>query len=748
MNKKLENISRRSLILGSAKGSLILSASLPVASLVPQALAGVDGKKPKFAPSVYLEISPDDRVVVICHRSEMGQGVRTSIPMVVADELGANWQQIELVQALGDPKYGSQNTDGSSTMRLFYESLREAGALARHMLTQAAAQLWKISADDISVADGKLRYKNKQASFGELAELASTQQVPDSSTLKYKSKKEFKFIGSDKVANIDGVDIVTGRAEFGIDVQKEGMLIAVIARPPVLGSEPIEVDAEAALKVPGVKKVIKMQAVTEPVAYKPLGGVAVLATNTWAAMQGRDKLTIRWSDSAHAKFDSHKFEKQLEKDLDVVSFTHRQKGDAKTALKQADKRVVREYYVPSLAHAPMETPAAAAHWQQDKVELWSATQNPQSAVDSVASQLGVDKAKVKAHVTLLGGGFGRKSKQDFVVEAAYLSKQVGKPVKVIWTREDDIKHGYYQACNLQRISAGFNDKSMTAWQHQLSGPGIRSIFEAGASGIKFEANLGMKDMPFDVANVECTSGPGDAHVRYGWMRSVGNIGTGFAIGSFVDEAAHELKIDSKQAWLDFIGADRNIDFAKEGTDFFNYGESLEKYPYNTKRLKATLNKVADMADWGKKLPKGQGMGLSVHRSFVSNTACCVKVSEVDGKIRVDKVWMVIDAGTAVNKERVHSQMEGSVIFSLSLAFYGEITAKNGVVEQDNFDNYPLLRMDQSPEIEVSILDFDDPAAGGVGEPGVPPVAPALCNAIFAATGKRYRRLPLVKHGIV
>lgn len=747
--KTIKNISRRHLFKGAAKGSFILGASIPTLSMLPKVFAGEDLKETKFIPSVYLEIRKDNTVAVICHRSEMGQGVRTSIPMIVADELGADWAQIEVVQGLGDPKYGNQNTDGSASIRLFYGKLREAGATARYMLTEAAAQVFKVEASQCRVDAGKVLYKNRALSFGELAELASTMKVPEEKQLVYKNKKEFKFIGSEKMANIDGHLIATGKTVFGIDVEKENLHIAIIARPPVMGAHVVSFDASEALKVKGVVKVIKMPDISEPVVYKPLGGVAVLATNTWAAMQGRDKLNIVWSKHKNADYDSAAYFKKMEADIDTVTSTHRTQGDVSASLKRADKVIEHSYYMPNLAHAPMETPAATADWRENKVEVWAATQNPQSAVDSISSQLGIDKAKVDVHVTLLGGAFGRKSKQDFVVEAAFLSREAKVPVKVVWSREDDIKHDYYQACTLQKITAGLNDKKVSAWRHRESGPGIQSIFKKDASGVAFEPNMGMKDVPFDITNVECTSGPGLGHVRYGWMRSVANIGHAFSIGSFVDELADELGIDTHKLWHQLIGADRHIDFTKMGTTpYANHGETLEKYPYDTKRLKATLDKVASMAKWGRSLPKGEGLGISVHRSFVSNTACCVKVSEHDGKIKVDKVWMAIDAGTVINKERVRSQLEGSVIFALSLAFYGEITAKNGVVEQNNFDDYEVLRIDQSPEIEVAILDFDDPLAGGVGEPGVPPITPALCNAIFAATGKRYRKLPLMQYGII
>ncbi|WP_370978260.1 molybdopterin cofactor-binding domain-containing protein [Agaribacterium sp. ZY112] len=747
---RIENISRRSLLAGVAKSSLVLSASIPAATMVPRVLAGVNESELLFKPSVYLEIRKDNTVAVICHRSEMGQGVRTSIPMVVADELEADWNQVEVIQAQGDEKYGSQNTDGSSSIRNFYYALREAGATGKQMLEAAAAQLWDVDVKDCKAQNGFVYAGNKKARFGDLAELAATQPVPKKEELSLKEKSDFKFIGNKAIKNVDADVIASGQTVFGIDVELENLHIAFIQRPPVLGATVKKLDSSQALKVPGVVKVIEIPTGQEPLIYKPLGGVAVIATNTWAAMKGREKLKISWSDSPHAVYNSAAYRKQLEADIDIVTETHRTKGDVDTAFANAERQFEQSYYIPDLTHMPMETPAAAAIWHKDgRVEAWAATQNPQAAVDNIVQQLGAKKENVAVNVTLIGGAFGRKSKQDFVVEAALLSKESGLPIKVCWTREDDVKNGYYQACTYQRIRTAIDkDGAISAWRHKDTGPGIRSLFTKGASGIAFESNLGMKDIPFDVPNILSTSGPGPAHVRYGWMRSVSNIGHGFSIGSYVDELARYLGKDTYQFWLEFIGKDRHIDFTKEGADYFNYGSDIALFPYDTQRLKACLSKVASMSAWPQTLPKGQGLGISVHRSFCTNVACAVKVVTKGSKIEVEKVWMAMDAGVVVNPERAAAQLEGSVIFALSLAFYGELTAKDGVIEQSNFDDYEQLRIAQCPEIEVAIIENNDSQAGGVGEPGVPPVAPALCNAIFAATGKRYRELPLKNYDIV
>ncbi|MBU2886362.1 molybdopterin-dependent oxidoreductase [Gilvimarinus agarilyticus] len=744
-------ISRRRWLTGVAKTSLLLGATLPAVGYVPRVLGAEDTENPpeqEFTPSVYLEIGRDNRVRVICHRSEMGQGIRTSLAMVVADELNADWSQVELVQALGGKRYGSQNTDGSNSIRGFYTALREAGATARHMLEHAAAQRWQLEPDLCRAANGAVKAGERSLSFGELAELAATQKVPDKSQLTLKTKKEFNFIGNHEIGNLDAVDMLTGRAVYGIDVEQADLAIAVVVRPPTMGAKPVKYDAKDALKVPGVIQVIEMPELSYPVRFQPLGGVAVVAENTWAAMKGSRQLNVQWAASEHDSFDSQQYAEKLEGYLTKEMLTHREKGDVKTTLEQAEATFTRRYYVPSLAHAPMEPPAASAVWHHGIVEIWAATQNPQAAQKAVADQFAIDETQVKVNVTLLGGGFGRKSKQDFVVEAAYLSKSLKRPVKVVWTREDDLQFDYYHACSRQEISCALEGKNITAWRHREAGPGIQSIFKSGFSGIQFESNMGMRDMPFAVDNVLCTSGPGEAHVRYGWLRSVANIGHAFAIGSYVDELAHELKQDPFQYWLDLLGSDRYIDFSQQGTKYFNYGENSKDYPFDVARIKNTLRRAADIAGWGEPLPAGQGMGISVHRSFCSNVAC-VALAETSGeRVRIKKIWMVIDAGMLVNPDRVRAQLEGAAIFGVSLAYYGEITHKNGVAQQQNFDGYRLLRMNETPEIITDIIDVGDPLPGGVGEPGVPPVAPAVCNAIFAVTGKRCRELPLHKQGLV
>jgi len=409
------------------------------------------------------------------------------------------------------------------------------------------------------------------------------------------------------------------------------------------------------------------------------------------------------------------------------------------------------YYAPHLAQAPMEPPAATARMTEDGgCEVWACTQAPQSARETVAGVLGIDKEKVKVHVTLLGGGFGRKSKGDFAAEAAWLAMKTGRPVRVTWTREDDLRHGYLHSVSAQYMKAGLDaDGKTIAVQHCTAFPSIGSTFDAGAKGPNNgELRLGASDNPYAFPNLRIMAGDAQAHLRIGWLRSVCNIFHAFANCSFVDELAYLAGEDPKEHLLRLLGPPRKINPADDGAEYDNYGQSLEKYPIDTGRIAAVVEKVADMAGWGRALPQGHGLGIAVHRSFLSIVGTVAEVSVDDsGKLVVHELWTAIDAGLVVNPDRVTAQMEGAGIFGMSLALHGEITAKNGAVVQGNFDTYPVVRMNEAPaKINVHIMDVDAPP-GGVGEPGVPPVAPAIANAYFAATGKRIRELPLRNSGL-
>ncbi|MBI3474215.1 MAG: xanthine dehydrogenase family protein molybdopterin-binding subunit [Acidobacteria bacterium] len=744
--KRIENVSRR----GFIQGALVGGAFVLSARYIPQPLWAAEGEAaPAFDPSLWVTISPDGAVTIVAGRSEMGCGSRTALPLVVADELDADWSKVKIDQAVGDPKYGDQDTDGSHSVRSFFDQMRQVGAAGRAMLISAAAAQWNVSAKDCTTEPHFVvhRASGRKLGYGELAGAAAKLPVPKVDDLQLKPRSEWRYIGKETNALFDLSDIVTGKATFGMDATMPGMVFASIEHPPVLGQKIKSYDDKAALKVPGVKQTLTLETVQPPHKFLPLGGVAVIADSTWAAFQGRKSLKIEWGSSPHSSYNSAAYRKSLEATSKKPCKVARNIGDVDAVFAKGGKIIEAEYYAPHLAHASMEPPVAVAEYRDGKVLAWAPTQNPQAVQDTVASALGIKKEDVTCHVTLLGGGFGRKSKPDQVAEAAVLSKQLGKPVKVVWTREDDIRFGFFHSVAAMYMKAAIgSDGKPTAWLQRSVFPPINSTFEAGATYGDDEMGLGWNNVPFDIPNHRAENGPADYHVRIGWLRSVANIYHAFAVHCFADELAKSAGKDSVQYLLDLIGPARIIDLGAKGDD----AEEAKAYPLDTGRMRRVLEIAAEKSGWGKRpMGKGRGMGVAVHRSFLTYVATVVEV-EVDakGQVHIPGVWTAVDAGTIVSPDNIRNQFEGAAVFGTSLALYSEITATNGVINQGNFNDYQLARMNHSPrKIDVTIVASDAPPAG-VGEPGVPPVAPALCNAIFAATGKRVRELPVSKTKLV
>ena len=745
----IENVSRRGFLKGVASaGAFVLCARILPESLHAAGLPGnarVDGTV--FHPGVYLGIDTDGTVYIIAHRSEMGTTSRTSVPMILADELDADWKRVKLEQAIGNARYGSQNTDGSHSIREFYEPMRQAGATARMMLTQAAANQWGVPLSDCNADLHAIVHTRtgRRLGYGELASAAAKLPVPKVQDLKFKPKSEWRYIGKGYPSN-DLSDVVTGKAVYGMDARMDGMVYASIQRPPVLGGKVKSFDDKETLKVAGVTQTVSIDPFQGPWNFQALGGVAVIANNTWAAFKGRKSLQIDWDNGPNAGYSSEAYRKELQRTVRTSAKVVRNQGDVDGAFAKGGKIIEAEYYVPHLAHAAMEPLVAVADFRDGKVTAWAPTQNPQAVQDTVAKAVGISKDNVICHVTLLGGGFGRKSKPDYVAEAAILSKKLGRPVKVVWTREDDIQFDFYHSVAAMYMKAAVDSSGKpTAWLQRSAFPPIGSMGDPKLNyGGDFEMGMGFSDVPFNVPNLRVENGQATAHVRIGWLRSVANIYHAFAVQSFADELAHAAGRDPLVYMLELIGPPRVVDMNNAKNP--NYGGNYDVYPNDTGRLRRVLEIAAEKSGWGKrKFAKRAGMGLAVHRSFLTYVANVVEVEVTDdGKVHIPSVHTVVDAGLITNPEAARAQFEGAAVFGTSIALTGEITATNGAINQSNYDSYPVARMREAPlQTNVHLVESDAPPAG-VGEPGVPPFIPALCNAIFAATRKRVRELPLSK----
>jgi isoquinoline 1-oxidoreductase subunit beta len=729
-------VSRRSFLGGVfSAGALVLGANL-----VPLRVSGATTNDATWQPSVYLGLEPDGRVIIIAHRSEMGTGIRTALPMIVAEELDADWSRVKIEQAIGDMKYGSQDTDGSESIRDFYDPMREAGATARTMLESAAASKWGVPASECQAKNHEVLHakSDRKLGFGELVPLAAKQPMPKKESLKFKSPAEYRIVGKN-VPLTDLDDILAGHAVFGMDAKMPGMVYASIERPPVFGGKAKSFDDAEARKVRGVSKTLTIPPFKPPYGFQPLGGVAVIADNTWAAMQGRRKLKVDWDLGPNVNLDSAAYKKSLQDTARKACKVARNDGDVDAAFKKATKVHEAEYYVPHLAHASMEPPVAVAEFKNGKVVAWAPTQNPQAVQDTVAKALGIKPEDVTCHVTLLGGGFGRKSKPDYVAEAAILSKQLGKPVKVVWTREDDVRFDFYHAIAAMYLKAATNERGIpTAWLQRSVFPPIGSQDDVAAKYGTFELDMGWNDVPFDIPNFRAECGPADTKIRIGWMRSVANIPHAFAVQSFTDELAASAGRDRVEYLLELLGKPRKIDLRPPAER-----KGPDPYMLDTARMRRVIEIAAEQSGWAKKKPgNGRALGIAMHRSFLTYVATVVEVEVDYGKLRIPRVDMAIDTGKVIHPDRVRAQLEGASVFGTSIALMGEITAANGRVQQGNFNTYPVARMNEAPlATHVHIVPSSAPPAG-VGEPGVPPMSPAICNAIFAATGKRIRDLPI------
>jgi isoquinoline 1-oxidoreductase beta subunit len=711
---EIVNISRRDFFKFGAVlgGGLVLGLYFPTREGLAE-----EGTKPSgtFAPNAWLRIGTDGMITIMLHKSEMGQGTMTALSMIIADELEADWTKIRPEFAPADKAYytwrsptaGEQSTGGSRGIRGSWDIFRKAGATAREMLIAAAAETWGVDVKTCRAEKGEVFHSsgNRRLPYGALAEKAATLPVPKDVPLK--DPKDFRFIGT-KMARLDTPSKVNGSAVFGIDVKIPGMLIAAIAHCPVFGGKVASCDATRAKAIPGVKHVVEIST-----------GLAVVAGDYWTARQGLEALEIKWDEGSNANLSSAGITEMYKISIEQQGAVARHEGDIEEALANAAKTVEADYEVPFLDHAPMEPMNCTAHVRPDGCDVWVPTQVQTRTQRAAMKITGLPEEAVKVHTTLLGGGFGRRLEVDFVEDAVEVSKAIGAPVKVIWSREESIQHGFYRPATFNRLRAGLDGQGTpVAWAHRIVGPSIasRRFPDSIKKGIDPSSVEGAANIPYAISNLHADYLMKETGIPVGAWRSVGSSQNAFITECFIDEVA--------------------IAAGKDPYEFRR--QLLSRAP----RHKAVLELAATKAGWGQPLPGGRYRGLAVAESFGSFVAQVAEISiRKDGKVQVHRVVCAVDCGQYVNPDTIEAQMQGGIVYGLTATLYGEITIEKGRVKQSNFHDYPLLRIDEMPAVEVYIVPSTE-APGGIGEPGVPPIAPAVVNAIFAATGKRIRKLPI------
>jgi len=691
-------------------------------------------EKPEVNPfNAWVRITPDDRVTLILGKSEMGQSVMTSLPMILAEELCVDWKQVEIEQAPTNPKIYDHGTGGSGSIAGSWLPLRRAGAAAREMLIGAAAARWNVNRDTCVAKDGGVLHGARKdfLSYGKLVGDAAKLPVPDLNTVPLKNAHDFTIVGRD-LPRVDAKEKSTGGAKFGIDSRAPGMLYAVIARCPVFGGKVKSFDATKAKSVPGVRAVMAIDAVAK--GAFTAGGVAVLAENSWAAIQGRNALEVIWEEGPHAGESSETLHKQFLENAAKPGKVVRNEGDADAALTDSARKVEATYEFPFAPHATMEPMNCTVYIGPDKAEAWVPTQAPQWAQDVIAGVSGLPHESVTVHTTLMGGGFGRRYQADFVMEAAQVAKASGKPVMVLWTREDDMQHDFYRPASYHKMQAAVGtDGLLAAWKHFQTSTAIAAMWSDKGEANAEEGEFGTAAfIPYRAPNYRVEYTLAKSGVPRAWWRSVEHSSSGFVVECFVDEIAALAGADPLEYRLRLIGDDRVI------PDFTNPKQGK---PLKTSRLKGVLKLAAEKAAWGSPLPQGRGRGIAGYFSFETYTACVAEVSVVSGSVKVHRLVYAADCGRPINPDGVRAQVESAAIYGLSAALHDRITIRNGRVEQANFNDYDLPRIGETPLTEVHVVPSTEEPTG-IGEPGLPVVAAAVCNAIYALTRKRIRRLPI------
>lgn len=677
----------------------------------------------QFSPNAFIHLQKNGDVLIYCGRCEMGQGISTALPSVVADEMEADWNKVHIEQAEGNQdKYGSQATGGSASIRTMYEPMRKAGASAREMLIAAAAKVWNTSAENCYAKQHfvYLNGSDKKLSYGELVGIAANLPVPQSP--KFKTSTEFRYIGTALPRHDVGL-VVEGKRIYGADVKVPGMQYAAVVHCPVMGGKLKSLDKTDALKVSGVTEVVEIEPLNVP--FGSLGAVAVVANNSWSAQQGVDKLKVEWERGQHGTYNTDDYMQMLVSNVEKPANLIAERGDLEQAFEQSEHIVSATYTEGHLVHAPMEPNASVVSVHENHCEVWASTQSPDDIQSVLSGFLGIDKKNIHVNVMISGGAFGRKFKCDYVQEAAAISKAVGTPIQLIWTREEDTRTGFYHSNSAQHIEASLDkDGNVTGWLHRIAFPSINTLFNPATQYAPANAVSEIENHPFGVANLRSESGLAPAHTRIGWYRAVYAIFWGLAYGVFADELAKKVGVDTVTMLNRLYDANKNPDQAEQ-----------------VSRSKAVLALAAQKSGFGKTLPKGEGLGIAVHYSFESYVAMAVHVKMKGDDFEVLRVDSAVDCGQVLNKDGASAQQEGAVAMGISLAKYCEIKFKDGAVVNSNFHDYPVMRISDMPAVHVHFIE-SNAAPTGLGEPGMAPFAPALINAIFDASGKRYRSLPI------
>jgi len=689
-------------------------------------------EKPLVNPfNAWVKVTAENKVTLVLGKSEMGQGVMTSLPMILAEELCVDWKQVSVEQAPTNPKIYDLGTGGSGSVAGSWLPLRQAGAAAREMLIQVAANKWEVTPDTCKAKNGFVVHGHPERSlpYGELVAGAALLSVPNLKTVPLKNSSEFTLVGQSP-RRIDGAEKATGKAKYGIDSRVPGMLYAVIARCPVFDGKVVSFDASKAKQVSGVREVVKIE--TTGRGASTTGGVAVVADNSWAAIKGREALQVEWDEGAAANESTEELRKQFLENASKPGKVVRHEGDANAALRKAAKNLSASYELPFAAHVCMEPMNCTVHIQAGRAEAWVPTQGPQWAQSVIAEAAGLPPEKVEVHTTQLGGGFGRRYQADFVMEAAQVAKAIGKPVMVLWTREDDMRHDFYRPASYHTLEGALGaNGELLAYRHFQTSTSIAYKWDKDGvekpEGSEFGSGA---TVPYQTPNLRIEYTLAHSSAPRAWWRSVEHSSSGFVMECFVDELAHAAGQDPLEYRLKLIGDSRKIP---------QFGEGPNDPPLDTARLKGVLQLAAEKGNWGKPLPKGEGRGIAGFFSFDSYVAAVLELAASPREIRVKRIVCGVDCGRPVNPNGVRAQVESAAIYALTATLKDAITVERGRVVQANFNDYEMIRMQEAPPIEVHLI-MSDEAPTGIGEPTVPVIAPAICNAIFAATGKRLRRL--------